>query len=292
MIPATVATSAPKRRARMLAGAPIISLSIIAIFLAMVVLGQAMTLHAPNQINLALKLHPPALLGGSWEYPLGTDWLGRDLYSRIVVGARASFVVVVGVLLVGGLGGAALGVISGYVGGTTDALIMRCADATLAFPIILLAVLITVTMGPGTANLIIALCLVLWARFARIVRGQVLVIREQNFVVLARSSGVSGVTIMLRHVVPNVVNTLIVVMTLQIGWIIIVEASLSFLGAGIPPPTPAWGSMAARGRDFLTTGWWVPAVPCLSIALVCLSFNIVGDWLRDRLDPSLRGGPD
>lgn len=267
-------------------GAPAWALVLIALFLLMVAFGDSLAPHGPNTINLRAKLQPPLLFGGSFEYPLGTDWLGRDMLSRLMVGARSSFVVVVAVLLVGGIGGAALGIISGYLGGAVDTVIMRTADATLAFPIILLALLINVTLGPSLINLVLALCMVMWARFARLVRGEVLLVREKNFIALAKTSGVSPALIMLRHVVLNVVSIIIVMCTLQVGWIIIIEASLSFLGAGVPPPDPTWGSMASRGREFVSTGWWVSALPCVFIVLVCLSFNAFGDWLQQRIDPT------
>jgi len=266
--------------------APPAALLVVAAFLVMVVFGETIAPYAPNAINLAAKQRPPVFFGGDLTHVLGTDWLGRDILSRLIVGARVSFVVVVGALLVGGIGGAALGVAAGYLGGWLDAILMRLSDATLAFPIILLALLMNVTLGPSTGNLMLALSLVMWARFARLIRGEVLLIREKNFIALAKTSGVADVKIMWRHVVPNIANVLIVMSTLQVGWIIIVEASLSFLGAGVPPPDPAWGSMASRGREFIGNGWWISTMPCLFIVLVCLSFNALGDWLQRRLDPA------
>jgi peptide/nickel transport system permease protein len=174
------------------------------------------------------------------------------------------------------------------MGGKIDTIIMRIADATLAFPIILLAILLVSTIGASLVNVIYAIAMVLWARYARIIRGEVLVLKEQDFVAKARVVGCSHFRIMVVHLFPNVVNTLIVLLTLQVGWVIIVEASLSFLGAGVPTPTPAWGSMVSDGRDYIIDAWWVSLFPGLAIMLVVLAFNLLGDWLRDKLDPKLR----
>jgi peptide/nickel transport system permease protein len=173
-------------------------------------------------------------------------------------------------------------------GGKVDALIMRIADATLAFPIILLAILLVSTIGASLVNVIYAIAMVLCARYARIIRGEVLALKEQDFVAKARVVGCSHFRIMVLHLFPNIVNTLIVLLTLQVGWVIIVEASLSFLGAGVPPPTPAWGSMVSDGRDYIIDAWWVFLFPGLAIMLVVLALNLLGDWLRDKLDPKLR----
>jgi peptide/nickel transport system permease protein len=169
-----------------------------------------------------------------------------------------------------------------------DVVLMRTADATLAFPIILAAMLLSVVLGPSMLNVIIAISVIIWSRYARIIRGEVLSVKEQDFVALARVAGASGFRIMFRHIFPNIAHTMLVMLTLQVGFIIIVEASLSFLGAGIPPPSPVWGAMIAQGREYITTAWWIPLFPGLALALVCLSFNMLGDWLRELLDPKLR----
>jgi peptide/nickel transport system permease protein len=205
-----------------------------------------------------------------------------------MAGARISFFVAILSILLGGLVGTGLGIISGYYGGTWDVLLMRTADATLAFPIILLAMLLAIVLGPSLQNVVVSLGLVLWARYARIIRGEVLSVKERDFVALARVAGSSNVRIMFRHIFPNIRSTLLVLLTLQVGWVIIVEASLSFLGAGIPGPQPVWGSMISKGREYITTAWWIPFFPGLAVALVCLCFNMLGDWLREVLDPKLR----
>jgi peptide/nickel transport system permease protein len=238
---------------------------------------------------LRARFLPPFWLErGTLVYPLGTDGLGRDILSRIVHGTRVSLLVATLALLVGGLVGGSLGLISGYARGWIDIVIMRLADSMLAFPMILLAFLLAVTVGASLWTVVIAVALVIWARFARVIRGEVLSLRERNFVKLARIAGCGTPRILWVHILPNVFNTVMVLLTLQLGWVIIVESSLSFLGAGIPPPTPAWGSMIAEGRASLTRAWWVCTMPGLALMLTVLSFNLIGDWLRDVLDPKLR----
>ena len=184
--------------------------------------------------------------------------------------------------------GAAVGLVAGYHGGTVDAVLMRATDATMSFPVILLALILAVTVGPSFTNVVVAIAVILWARYARVIRGQVLTLMGLDFIGQARIAGAGGWRIITRHLLPNTLNTLVVLVTLQIGYVIIVEASLSFLGAGIPPPTPAWGSMISEGREFVTSAWWVSGLPGLAILLVVLAFNLLGDWLRDTLDPKLR----
>ena len=225
---------------------------------------------------------------GSWAHPLGTDRLGRDMLSRIIWGSRVSLAAGVLTVLLASAVGAAVGLVAGYYGGRVDAGLMRVTDATLSFPVILLALILAVTVGPSFANVVIAIAVILWARYARVIRGQVLTLMELDFIAQARLAGAGGWRIITRHLLPNTLNTLVVLVTLQIGYVIIVEASLSFLGAGIPPPTPAWGSMIAEGREFVTSAWWVSFFPGLAILLVVLAFNLLGDWLRDTLDPKLR----
>ena len=216
------------------------------------------------------------------------DLLGRDLFSRLVYGARVSLTVAAFALLSGGLLGLAVGIIAGYLGGRVDSVLMRVVDATLTFPTILIALLLAVSLGAGLRTIVIAITVIIWARFARVVRGEVLGVRARDFVSLARVHGCSSPRIMLVHIVPNVMNTFMVLLTLHIGFVIIVEASLSFLGAGIPPPTPSWGQMVADGRSHIASAWWLAVMPGAAIMLVVLAFNLFGDWLRDWLDPRLR----
>jgi peptide/nickel transport system permease protein len=210
------------------------------------------------------------------------------MWARIIYGSRVSLTVAAFALLAGGFIGTSIGLVSGYYGGRIDAFFMRLADSMLAFPMILFAMLLAITLGPSMLTVVIAVSLVIWARFARIVRGEVLSLRERNFVKLAQIAGASTPRILLVHILPNIVNTLAVLLTLQLGWVIIVEASLSFLSAGIPPPTPAWGSMIAEGRTSLTRAWWASVMPGVALMFTVLSFNMLGDWLRDVIDPKMR----
>jgi peptide/nickel transport system permease protein len=191
-------------------------------------------------------------------------------------------------LLAGGGVGLIVGIVSGYLGGRTDSVLMRVVDATLTFPTILIALLLAVSLGQGLGTISIAITVLIWARFARVVRGETLAVKTRDFVALARVHGCSHLRIMAVHIVPNVLNTFMVLLTLHIGFVIIVEASLSFLGAGIPPPTPSWGQMVADGRGYIASAWWLSVVPGVAIILVVLAFNLFGDWLRDWLDPRLK----
>ena len=268
---------------------PLIPGVIIFIFIFLAIFGEALAPYPPNGVSLRERFLPPAWQsGGKTDHLLGTDNLGRDMLSRIMAGARVSSIVALLAITLGGFVGAALGIISGYYGKRVDAIVMRAVDATLAFPIILLAILLCMILGPSLQNVVISLGVVLWARFARVIRGEVLSLKERDFVALARVAGSSDLRIMARHIFPNIWNTLLVMLTLQVGWVIIVEASLSFLGAGIPGPSPVWGSMISKGREYITTAWWIPFLPGLAVSLVCLSFNMFGDWLREVLDPKLR----
>lgn len=278
-----------RRLASQLKRAPLASITIITIIVITAIFANVLTPHSATEPSLPTRLLPPAWMeGGSWAYPLGTDPLGRDLLTRIIFGARVSLVVAFLTLFLGGAFGTAVGLISGYYGGRLDAVLMRGVDATMAFPLILFAILLVVTIGAGLMNVVVAIALILWARYARVIRGEVLSLRERDFIAQARIAGCSTFRIALVHLLPNVFPTLMVMLTLQVGWVIIVEASLSFLGAGIPPPTPAWGYMVADGREYVTTAWWVSFFPGIAILLTVLSFNLFGDWLRDTLDPKLR----
>jgi peptide/nickel transport system permease protein len=224
----------------------------------------------------------------SWAHPLGTDKQGRDILSRIIYGARVSLTVASFSILIAGIIGTTLGLIAGYFGGNIDHLIMRLVDIALSIPGILLALVLAVALGPSFQTVIIVIVVVFWSRYARLVRGETLSIKSQDFVNRARVAGASNFRIITRHVFPNVVNTIIVLATLEVGQVILLEASLSFLGAGLPRPTPAWGLMVADGRDLIVSSWWVAFFPGIAILLAVLSMNLMGDWLRDKLDPKLR----
>jgi peptide/nickel transport system permease protein len=268
---------------------PILQLIVIGLFVIMALFGQWLAPNDAYETSLRARLLPPAWMeGGDARYFLGTDRLGRDVLSRIIVGAQPSFIVALAALVFGSVLGSLIGMISGYFGGRVDAIIMRLADGTMAFPLILAALLLAAVIGPGGHTVIIAACIVLWARFARLIRSEVLSVKERDFIKLARIAGASNWRIMIAHILPNVLNSVVVLLTLQLGFVIILEATLSFLGAGIPPPTPTWGQMVASGRDYLETGWWMSIFPGLAIAVVVLSFNLLGDWLRDHTDPRLR----
>jgi peptide/nickel transport system permease protein len=268
---------------------PVVSLGIVTVFVLGAILAPLLSPADPYEQSLRLRFRPPVWEErGSWAHPLGTDRLGRDMLSRILHGARVSLAAGVLTVLLASAFGTAVGLVSGYYGGRVDGVLMRVTDATLSFPTILLALILAVTVGPSFTNVVIAIAVLLWARYARVMRGQVLTLMELDFVAQARIAGAGAWRIITRHLLPNTFNTLVVLVTLQIGYVIIVEASLSFLGAGIPPPTPAWGSMIAEGREFVTSAWWVSCFPGLAILLVVLAFNLLGDWLRDTLDPKLR----
>ena len=268
---------------------PLAPLAILGAFILIAVFADLVAPHKPNAMSLRARMLPPAWMDkGSWTHILGTDRIGRDILSRIFHGARVSLAAGVTAVLLGGLVGSILGLIAGYFGRWADVIIMRLTDTMLSLPIILIALLFAVSLGPSFTNLIIVLGLVMWARFARLVRGEVLSLKEREFVALAKVGGCSPLRIMALHIFPNLVNPLMVLATLQVGWVIIVESSLSFLGAGIPPPAASWGSMIADGRNYVASAWWISLFPGLSLVLVVLAVNMLGDWLRDHFDPRLR----
>ena len=244
--------------------------------------------YDPLQTSLTARLQPPAFAGGTQAHLLGTDKLGRDVLSRIVYGARVSLSISLIVILITGIIGTTLGILGGFMGGWLDSLLMRITDISLAFPGILIALLLAVILGPSFTTVVLAISLLGWAPYARLIRGDVLRLRNADFVLQARIIGCSNKRIMLTHIFPNIVNPLLILATLSVGLIILVESALSYLGAGIPPPTATWGSMVSDGRGLIDTAWWISFFPGLAIGLVVLSGNFLGDWVRDRLDPRLR----
>lgn len=269
---------------------PVVPVGILLVALVIpAIFAEVVAPHDPIDGDLRDRLLPPAWTdGGEWSHPLGTDRLGRDIMSRMIYGARTAALVSLAALAVGGTIGSLLGLLAGYFGGWWDHVIMRLVDINLSLPLILLALVLVVLFEPGTATTVAVVALLLWSRYARQVRAEALTLKEMDFVARARVAGASNLRIIFRHIFPNVVNTIIVLATLQVGNVILLEASLSFLGAGIPPPNPAWGVMIAEGRDYITTSWWLSVIPGLAIMLTVLSMNLFGDWLRDRLDPKLR----
>jgi len=241
------------------------------------------------EMTLPHKLRPPFWQqGGSLKYPLGTDSLGRDILSRMIGGARISLVASMLSILIGAVVGISIGVFSAYRGGVVDAVLMRVCDGFLSFPMILLALILAIATGPSMRTVVLAIGLVVWARYARVIRSEALSLKERDFVAYARMVRCSELRVLMRHLLPNLMGSILVLATLQVGWAIVVEASLSFIGAGIPPPQPSWGSMVAAGREYIGMAWWLTFFPGMAIAITVLSFNFLGDWLRDHLDPKLR----
>jgi peptide/nickel transport system permease protein len=267
----------------------IIPVIILTIIVLVAIFAPLLAPYDPVKISLTDRLLPPFWAeDGSTEHFLGTDKLGRDVLSRLIFGARISLSVSLLVILITSAIGTMLGIIGGYLGGRTEAFLMRITDISLSFPGILMAMLLAVSMGPSFTTVVLAVSILGWAPYARLIRGETLKLREADFVAQARVIGSSSIRIMLRHIFPNIVNSLIIIMTLQVGLLIITEASLSFLGVGIPPPSPSWGNMVNDGRNLIDTAWWISTFPGIAIALVVLSGNFLGDWLRDKLDPKLR----
>ncbi len=292
-------TSGLSRRARILRGlslyipATVMALLVIvAIFANLAWIGvpdAGIAPHDPNKAHARDRLLPPAFMeGGKSEYLLGTDRLGRDVLSRVIYGARVSLSVSLLVIFITALIGTVLGITAGYLGGRVDGFIMRVVDVALSFPGLILALLLATIIGPGYLTVVVALSILGWAGYARMVRGESLRIRESDFVAQARVNGASALRIMFKHVFPNVLNSLIVIMTLMVGAMILAESMLSYLGIGISAPQASWGSMVADGRAELDRAWWIAAFPGIAIGLVVMSGNFLGDWIRDKLDPRLR----
>jgi peptide/nickel transport system permease protein len=245
--------------------------------------------YDPVENSLRNRLLPPFWMeGGGFDHILGTDKVGRDILSRLIYGSRVSVIIASISIVVGGLIGTSLGIIGGYFGGWVDSLIMRAVDISLSIPIILLGLVLVAALGPSKSTVIIVVVTLLWSRYARLARGETLAVRTQDYIARARVSGASHTRIMIHHVFPNIFNSIVVLATLQVGFVIILEATLSFLGAGIPRPIPAWGLMVADGRALVVAAWWLAFFPGFAIMLVVLSMNLLGDWLRDKFDPKQR----
>jgi peptide/nickel transport system permease protein len=262
---------------------------ILAIFVLCAISADLLPLPSPTHANLRERMMAPTL---TWTelgaHPLGTDQLGRDMLSRIIFGSRVTLAIGAMAVIIGGLVGVTIGLFAGYMGGLWDRFLMRVADMQLSLPLMLLALIVVAALGPSLRNLVIVLAIATWTRYARIVRGQVLAVREREFVQSARAVGAGTARIMFRHILPNVMTPIIVVATLELARIVILEAALSFLGLGVQPPFPSWGRMLAEGRSYMETGWWIAAFPGLAILFTVLSVSLLGDWLRDYFDPKLR----
>ena len=274
---------------------PVIPIVIIGVLLSCAVFAPLIANRDPEKGDLFYRNYPPFWYDEFYEanpdeprFILGTGPQGRDVYSRVVYGARISMMVAAIVLTAGAVGGTVIGLSAGYFGGNVDEILMRFADLTFAVPFILVALVVVIVVGPSLNTIIILLVAFSWAVFARQVRGEALVLREQDYVSMAKVVGASPAYILYKHLLPGVFNTLMVVASLRVGTLILTESVLSYLGVGIPPPTPAWGAMVSDGRDYISSAWWVTFFPGLAIFLTVLAFNFLGDWLRDKLDPRLR----
>src|SRR5262249_45217298 len=268
---------------------PVVPLIIVAVLVLCGILAPVLAPQSPVDGSLGDRLVPPVGMEGNKPgHPLGTDRLGRDTLSRLIYGARISLSVsVVGITLTGAMG-SFIGLLAGFFGGWLETLLMRIVDISLSLPGILIALLLSVVFEPPFTNVIIVVGFLLWPSYARLVRGETLGIKQQEFVSLARIADCSSLTIMFRHIVPNLAPSVLVLATLHVGYVIVLEAALSFLGVGIPPPTPSWGVMVADGRGLIEQAWWVSILPGIAILVTVLSLNVLGDWVRDRLDPKLR----
>ena len=285
-------TPMPTRGLRALAlnlfgtGFPWVSGGILLAVILLALFGPMVSPWRPDALDLRSAFQPPVWAdGGSWSHPLGTDNLGRDILSRIIAGTRISAIVAFWAIVLSGLLGTVIGMIAGYFGGWTDTIIMRLVDMELSIPPLALALILAAVLDPGLEAVVIVIVVTYWSWYARIVRGEILSLREREYVALARIAGCGPFTIFTRHLAPNIVNTLLVLATLQVGQVIIFEASLSFLGLGIQTPDISWGVMLADARGYITNAWWAITMPGIAIMLTCLASNLFGDWLRDVLDP-------
>jgi peptide/nickel transport system permease protein len=264
---------------------------IFVLFVLIAILAPLLAPHDPALQDLKRRLAPPIGLGmekTSLKFPLGNDNLGRDILSRLVLGSRVSLFVGASTILLASSVGSLIGAVSGFYRGFLDDVVMRIVDVWMAFPSLLLAIAFGAALGPGLFNLVLALSLTIWVVYCRVVRAEVLSIRERDYVLAARAMGASDLRIILRHVLPNVLAPILVISTLQMGTVIISEASLNFLGIGVQSLVPTWGGMLADGREFMRQAWWLSTFPGIAISIVVLSINLVGDGLRDALDPRLR----
>ena len=268
---------------------PVIPALIIALLITVAIFAPLVAPKDPERGGLRERHNPPMWMeGGSSEYILGTDHQGSDIFSRIIYGARISLLIASIVLAGGVIGGTMIGLVSGWYGGQVDEVLMRFVDFILAVPFILIAIVVIIVMGQSLTVIILLLVIFSWAGFARQVRAETLSLKTEIYIDAARIVGAPTTRIFLRHIFPGLVSTIVVLATLRVGALILTESTLSYLGVGVPPPTPAWGVMVADGRLYVDSAWWESLFPGLAIMMVVLSFNFFGDWVRDFLDPRLR----
>ena len=268
---------------------PVLPLLILVLLAVSAIFAEQLTAYHPERADLRDRNAPPMWQeGGSSKHILGADPLGRDILARVIYGSRISMIIASIVLSIGTVMGLTVGLTAGYLGGDVDEILMRFVDFTLAVPFILMALVAVIVFGQSFTLIIILLTVFSWNSTARQVRAETLSLKTRDYVALARVAGASTSRILYRHIMPGLINTVVVVASLRLGGLILTEASLSFLGVGIPPPTPAWGLMVAEGRAYVKIAWWVSFFPGLAIMLTVLAFNFLGDWLRDRFDPRLR----
>ncbi|RCI77212.1 ABC transporter permease [Brucella anthropi] len=271
-------------------GTGLLGIVLLVVFVGIAFCAPVLPLPDPTISDVLARLQPPTWHGffSPGAHPLGTDEIGRDVLSRVVHGSRSTLTIGAVAVICGGIAGVALGIVAGWFGGWTDRVLMRLVDLQLALPLMLLALLVVAALGAGLTNLIIVLALTSWVRYARIIRGQVLAIREREFIQSARAIGAGTWRIMALHILPNVATPALIVATLELARIILMDAALSFLGLGVQPPQPSWGRMLADGRSYISTAWWLVTFPGVAIVLTVLAVNLTGDWLRDHFDPRQR----
>ena len=285
--PFVASTERTTPRSRRIDAGLCLALGVVGAFGIMAVFANFIAPHSPTDGFLSNRLLPPLTAAGGTFFLLGTDDQGRDILSRLIFGARTSLSVAVVTVIGGAVIGTLLGLVAAYNEGSIDALLMRAVDALVGLPVILFALLFSVTLGPGFQPLVMALILISWAAYARVVRSEALGLKHREFFEAARALGAPWPRIVFRHLWPNVEPTVIVLATSQVGFVVVAEAALSFIGAGIPPPAPAWGSMIAAGREYLVQAWWISLFPGLAIVAFVLAVNASGEWLRERSDPRL-----
>jgi peptide/nickel transport system permease protein len=290
------AEATPERRRRQIlksigrSRAGTVGWAILAFYILVAAIGPFLTLHDPNEQDLRQRMAPPSFgLDAETFRPMGSDQLGRDILTRVIYGARISIFIGIAVVALGGIIGVGVGIVAGFRRGWVDRVAMRLVDIYLAFPFVLLALIVIGVLGPSLTNLIVVLAITGWVNYARVIRSEVLSLREREFIVASQVMGAPSQRIFTRHLLPNVAPTVIVLASLELARVVILEGSLSFLGLGVQPPTPSWGRMLAEGRDYIATAWWLATFPGLAILFLVLSVNLVGDWMRDEFDPRRRG---